>query len=165
MEDETGLEDEVKEHFKRKSIMRAEHKGQSRIYMLMMMNKYGALVSGPPLRVDWKRVFAENQCPQCKDLMSLTEDRYVSPKCKLSIPLGLYDKAVDEYKTEIRLSEEDKRITQKIKEAGLSEDKILTLYNKAEEEAQAEMEMKRRQEEASEQAKTGVDNSGKPPKT
>lgn len=164
MTEDKGLEAEVSDHFKRMSIMRAEHKGQSMIYALMMQNKYGTLVSGPSLRVDWKGVFMENQCPQCGDLMSLDQDKYVSPKCKLSIPLELYDRAAEEYKSEIRLAGEDQTITKKIADARLSRDVIRAIYKKAQVEAQAEMELKRRREEANMLAKTGEDDVGRQPK-
>jgi ribosomal protein S27AE len=164
MPDDKGLEEEVKAHFKSKAIMRAENIGQQMIYSLMMKNKFGALVGGPTIGVDWKRVFAENQCPQCKDMMSLKEDKYVCAKCGLTIPLSLYDASAAEYKRETMLREDDLRVTQKVKDAGWDDKRVEIIFRQAQDEVQTELESRRRQALAREQAKTVENGIGKTPK-
>jgi hypothetical protein len=64
-------EREIIDHFKKEYIMLAQEKAVDDIYRMLVRHKYGAGLRDPMLPVDWKKVFEENQCPACQDMISL----------------------------------------------------------------------------------------------
>jgi len=138
-------EREIVDHFKREYIMLAGEKADEELYRLVVDHLYGPGVRDPNLHVDWKRVFEENQCPACRDLLSLGERGYLCNKCNLTIPLELYDRAVEQRKNRLKMLEEDAKIREKIKAAGMKDHRVRLLYQAAVDEAVDELDAMEKQ--------------------
>jgi ribosomal protein S27AE len=92
---------------------------------------YGEGSTRPFIIVDWNRLFDENKCPNCDDLISLKENTYECGKCGLDIPVELYDKAKEQHELEMSLIKKRREFAKKIEESGLSTDRLDELYSKA----------------------------------
>jgi hypothetical protein len=143
------LERELIDHFKREYIAQVEETAGREIYQLMVEHRYGKGARDPLLAVDWRKVYEENQCPECKDIISLRGDTYLCGKCGLSIPAELFGRGVSEHKHKIEILAEDRTIEEKARKAKYDERRIGALYDIAVEEASAELDTRqRRREEA-----------------
>jgi len=135
MPDRDALEKELKDHYKREYLLKGEVDGEDRIYQLVIDHLYGKGIRDSEIQVDWKKVFEENQCPQCKDTLSLKQEGYICPKCGLTIPLDLYDRASKGYRQMAEVFAEDKRLIAQAKSAGIDSARRRRLYDEAVQEA------------------------------
>ena len=147
------LEGEVVDHYKRGYLMSIGENPQREIYDLMVEHKYGAGARDPMLVVDWGRVFGENMCPSCRDMLSLKERAYVCGKCGFAIPTELHGRAEERQRETAKYAQGDKIIVGKMRAAGYKENRISLLYDAAVEEAMAGIEAKRREELLASQGK------------
>lgn len=83
------------------------------------------------LTVDWNSFFMKNECPICGDRVTLEGDSYNCPKCKLSIPLDVYDKAKKRNDEEIVWRKKNRELSEKIRKDGVGEEKMRGLYDTA----------------------------------
>lgn len=145
------LERQVLDHFKRLYLTRSQPSAEDRIYKLVVEHKYGEGARDPLLVVDWKKVFMENKCPSCDDLLSLGKQSYACKKCGFLIPLSLYDEAVQEAKEKVKFANEGGMLVEKLRLAGIRRERVGELRDVGYVEALDEMDererMRRRQEE------------------
>jgi hypothetical protein len=155
MPDYGDLERAVSDYYRRLYLMRSREGAQKRIYRLMVEHKYGPGARDPHLPVDWRGMFSENKCPECRDIISLKESSYACGKCGLTIPLDLFDKAAQERKAQDAIIEEGRAILPRARQAGFDGAKISLLMEAGEETAAEELdaqERRRQQEEADRKA-------------
>lgn len=147
MQSEDQLEREVFDHFKRQYIQSAEDRAEDEIYWLMVEHKYGPGARDPMQPVDWDRVFGENRCPECDDVISLGVNYYSCGKCGLNIPLQLFDKALEEFRRRVKIRAEDEELSERMRSAGYDRHRISMIYKAASEQALDELKTKRRRQE------------------
>ena len=133
------FEREIIDHFKKQYKSRVGETADEDIYWMMVEHRYGNRVRDPQLTVDWNKVFNENQCPACNDIISLSDEQYICNKCGFAVPVKLYDEATKQYKNRQEIIEEDKKIRDKIKKRGLRDNRVKLLFNTAVEEARREL--------------------------
>jgi hypothetical protein len=145
MRSDDVLEREVFEHFKRQYISSAEDRAEDEIYQRMIDHKYGKGARDPMQPIDWDKVFEQNKCPECDDIISLAEKAYICGRCGLSIPIELFDKALEEHKRKVKIRQDDDQIREKMRQAGYDKRRIGLIYDAATDEALTDLEdMKRR---------------------
>ena len=130
-----ALEREVREHFIEQYLSSAEDRGEDEIYQRMVEHRYGPGARDPMLPVDWDRVFAESRCPECGDMVTRGEKSCGCKKCGLVIPSAIYGRALQEYRKKVKKREDDRRLRERMRQAGYDKDRIAKLYNAAVEEA------------------------------
>jgi hypothetical protein len=129
------LESRIHNYFIRHHLSWALDQSDGEIYDLIVKRLYGETSRDPMIPINWKGIFEGNQCPVCKQSISLKEDEYLCSACGFTIPLVLYDRACEEYKNKKKLREEDKKLMDEARAKNINPRVLDGLYKKAMEEA------------------------------
>lgn len=136
------LETRIIGNWKKQDIAAATYRARQQIYKIIYEHKYGLGARDPHMILDWERIYNENQCPECSDLLSLTGDVYFCPTCGLAIPATLYTKGIDEHKEETALRKEEDALMEEAKAAKYTPRRLNILRKEADDEADKELEEK-----------------------
>ncbi|MFH1054976.1 MAG: hypothetical protein V1744_02650 [Candidatus Altiarchaeota archaeon] len=148
-----SLEREAVDYFRRDHMRVAQEQANEGIRRLVLKHKYGSpQVHAPMMMINWDKVFEENQCPSCRDFITLRDMAYYCSKCKLTIPLELHDKAEQEHTHGKEMLAEYWKLIEKLEKAGYTEERVQNLYEAGTMEAVAELEKKKREMEVNEEA-------------
>jgi len=123
------LEKEVKDLYRTIYLIEAESVAQQQIQRLLIEHKYGKGARDPLEPVDWGKVYKENKCPECGDIISLREQEYHCSHCGFMIPLNIYDKAAAERKKLAALDAEEAELVKKAKAKGFSDRRLDALMD------------------------------------
>jgi len=157
MTEYSDLDLEVIASMKKECIFDSKASALDDLYYFIIEHKHGKGARDPMLAVDWDLVFKENQCPECRGIISLRELTYVCDECSLRIPLKMYDLASEEYFTGEKIHDEALALDERMVKAGYTEKRIDELYDEAENQAYKEVEaMERKTEEAGIKTRPGA---------
>jgi len=93
--------------------------------------KYGEGHYHMLLPINWNKLYNENSCPLCNELISLKESVYTCGECGLDIPVELYEKGKIQYDSHIESMKKRSKFTKRLDESGMSEEQIEKVYLKA----------------------------------
>jgi len=128
----TAFEEEMVAYYMEDYIRTVELNSDSsldQLEKLVTRFRYGGDFRSQRMMLDWGKVFDKHVCPVCADLITLSEKQYVCNKCKLSIPLDLYDKAAAHYEKEAELARKGQEFSKKVTAKKISETRISELYD------------------------------------
>ncbi len=140
MAEYTDLDLEVIKNMKEECIQEVKANAVDDLYYFIVEHKHGKGARDPMIPVDWDLVFKENQCPECKDIISLRELTYVCDKCGLKIPVRMYDLASEEYSSWVKIHDDGVSLAERMRKAGYSDERTTALYEDAERQAFREIE-------------------------
>lgn len=140
MEEYTELEKRFIEHLKKQQISWMSDNTHEKIYNAVVMKSFGPGARDPRISINWGKVFDENLCPACNGTITLKENEYLCKKCGFTIPLDLYDKAASEYHNRKKLFDEDKKIMDEVRKAGIKPNVLKNIYGIAKQQAREEIE-------------------------
>ncbi|MFH1403155.1 MAG: hypothetical protein ABIH11_02680 [Candidatus Altiarchaeota archaeon] len=128
LSEEDIIEYYVQSHLEDRELM--EDDSKDAFTRMIVEHLYGGVTLSLPM-VDWNRLFSENKCPVCGDMMSLTGEEYLCGKCDFHVPAKLYDKAKNRHEREMGLMRKRREFSGKLGEAKLSHEKMMSLYVRA----------------------------------
>jgi hypothetical protein len=120
---DNNLSEKLREYYLRRHEA-AKDTSNKEIHSMVMLHKYGAIVKGTPIVINWPKVFEENMCPSCRGLLSLKEKEYECPKCRFKLPVELFDRAHKGHDQRKQLRIQGQELLKEAENQGFSADMI-----------------------------------------
>ena len=92
---------------------------------------FGPGIVDKRLNVKWGGMFARNECPVCAGTIEKKDDAYTCASCSLSIPAGLYDKAMAQHGKEFELRDREEKVRAKMERMNLTDEEVGEIYKTA----------------------------------